>query len=670
MASNWGFAARAAGLWRNDSPAPRPADAVEEASVLAPLHSLGYMTSIFGLRSGPTRDVRGVLFEPLHGGPPTSSQPCVLVYCPSESTGGACCTEATPIARMLLPLEIHLFALDLSGSHNYADGADVECAVRHIRDPAFRRSCGWRVPGPEEPEELPSIALWGRSAGANAVLNYVGMDRQITAIVCDSAYSDLPSLLGLPSWMASPFSGLRRLAEEVADASCGQKAQQVVPEAPPTNRPPWELATKLWMPALYVNGEQDDKVPQTCARALRSSHAGEAQLLLVQDGTHDSKRPDGVLAKMVLFVHRSMQRLGPEANRLAGAVENLSLLALGKEDSSFLNSESEGLSTMVFEPIRSPCQITGAGEWRDTLLNGALEAYPCCGAFTLVQLPESQDSAVLRYETAVTLRGEESEASLVWTSSCIRGSPSIVELVRITQRSATLVAVRLTPNDEEGRLQHQTKELAVAELAPGRGDMLVAVLLRISALGEVHVQVGASSLSAMGATRRGACLWRATVDCSAQAEDAAAGQRLQLAGLGCSTAQPNGYQASGAWTLSPSPISIAGAACPRRPYSVISGISSVSPVSRRPVPAGSLSLASSVTSVGQRAAPFSMMLNEETEVEIKVGAEVATVVAPIVTSCSVCAAGQMCVDHANTWPGCSEPPFERPLTWQAGDASC
>jgi len=102
-----------------------------------------------------------------------------------------------------------------------------------------------------------------------------------TALISDGAYSDLPSLLGLPSWMASPFAGLKRIAEDMADAgSCAREphptAQTSTP-APPMHAPPWEVVSKLWMPAFYVHGELGRKVPPSCARALRDSHAGESQ---------------------------------------------------------------------------------------------------------------------------------------------------------------------------------------------------------------------------------------------------------------------------------------------------------------------------------------------------------------------------------------------------------
>jgi len=254
-----------------------------ECEVLAPLvTSSGCRVTNVALETEVGRQLQGTLLEAalvLPGG----GQPCIVIRCPSELNGGASCEEVLPIARLLLSLNICVFALDISSSHMYCDASDVACAVRRLRDRGFRAERGWPVPTAEstDGDQLPSIALWGRSAGANAALSYAAADPMTTALISDGAYSDLPSLLGLPSWMASPFAGLKRIAEDMADAgSCAREphptAQTSTP-APPMHAPPWEVVSKLWMPAFYVHGELGRKVPPSCARALRDSHAGESQ---------------------------------------------------------------------------------------------------------------------------------------------------------------------------------------------------------------------------------------------------------------------------------------------------------------------------------------------------------------------------------------------------------
>jgi len=224
----------------------------------------------------------------------------------------------------------------------------------------------------------PCIALWARGLAGNAALNYAAKDPLVAALICDGAYSDIPSILGLPSWLASPFSGLKKIAEDIADhAACskvlsapatsisssvsGSAANKQSKKSSNSNsnsnsnssngasgskskglnlEPPWEIVSKLWMPAFYLHGELDRRVPSSCARALRSSHAGESQMLIVKRGTHDSERPQHVLAQMAIFLHRAMLRDDKTDQMLSPHLERLRRASLCTDDSEL---EAAGL---------------------------------------------------------------------------------------------------------------------------------------------------------------------------------------------------------------------------------------------------------------------------------------------------------------------------------------
>lgn len=335
MSGNWSFAARAVGLWPDKQGClENTDDADQELQILEPVINTGCRITHLHLEvaSDANNAVR-LSFLEAFGAPP--SEPCIVVYCPSEATGGANCSEAAQMAQMMLPIGIHVMAIDVSRSRKICDADDISCAVKFVRSRRFRKEHGWPLPGAglQDGEQLPSIVLWGRSMGANAAIRYASTDQCLMGLVCDSAYSDIPSLVGLPSWISSPFAGLRRMAGDVVQTgSCAAATGRVaeVATAVSTMAPPWELASTLWMPALYVHGGVDTNVPSICARTLRNAHAGESQLLIVSDGTHDSTRPASVTAQMSLFAHRAFQRSRTTTDAFDAQVRNVVEIATGK----------------------------------------------------------------------------------------------------------------------------------------------------------------------------------------------------------------------------------------------------------------------------------------------------------------------------------------------------
>ena len=67
-------------------------------------------------------------------------------------------------------------------------------------------------------------------------------------------------------------------------------------------------------------------MPPSHAQALRQAYAGEAQVLIVPGGTHDSARPPVACARTALFLHRALQR--EAEGELQGVLARLQALAV------------------------------------------------------------------------------------------------------------------------------------------------------------------------------------------------------------------------------------------------------------------------------------------------------------------------------------------------------
>ena len=96
--------------------------------------------------------------------------------------------EAVPEARILLPMNITLFAFDFSAcglsegeyiSLGWYEREDVECVIEYLR----------------KTNTVSTIGLWGRSMGAVTALMYCSIDHTIAGIVLDSPFSSLKLLV-------------------------------------------------------------------------------------------------------------------------------------------------------------------------------------------------------------------------------------------------------------------------------------------------------------------------------------------------------------------------------------------------------------------------------------------------------------------------------------------
>ena len=227
----------------------------------------------------------------------------------------------------VLPLGIAIFAIDLTSTkHSRCCVEDVDCAVQALRDGT--------LPGLAASTSECCVALWGRSTGAVAALQYAAQDPSVAALVCDSAYSDLTSGLLVPEMFSAPLSNFCQLLSQT---------NQHVAAAPLR---PVEVVKACFVPAFFLHGAEDDLVPCEAARELRNHYGGEAQVMIIPKSSHHSLRPSGALARAALFLARAFNlknqavlQLDEYLTRLAAPKENQILNQRQQKAEDWLRSD-------------------------------------------------------------------------------------------------------------------------------------------------------------------------------------------------------------------------------------------------------------------------------------------------------------------------------------------
>ena len=246
-----------------------------------------------------------------------------MVYCPSERDGGAGaeeCLELCTLAQAFYSSEVQawpgevqacscevrnccrsafaIFAIDVSSNGtSHCLEQDVAAAIEMLRQ------------GHKAIPPYPYVALWGRSAGAVAALE-AAKDPTLAAIVCDSAYSDLASLLEVPGVLSAPLAGLCQLASGSGLLGPGT-------ESSPSPTDPIEYARSCFVPGLFLHAAEDELLSSNHAKNLRQAHGGEAQLLTMSRTRHDSSRPNEAISRAALFLSRAFGLENKAVSRLA-----------------------------------------------------------------------------------------------------------------------------------------------------------------------------------------------------------------------------------------------------------------------------------------------------------------------------------------------------------------
>ena len=232
-------------------------------------------------------------------------KPCV-VYCHANS---GCRLNALKVVRALLPFGCSVLSFDFSGS-GLSEGdyvtlgsrehKDIECVVRYVR--AKKRAT--------------SIALWGRSMGAVSSLLYGNADPDITAIVADSPFSDLPLLCEQlvasqnkdPSSPATAKTASRlpsfivRGALYVISSSIEQRCDLNIFDVSPI-----KLVPSMEIPIVFLHGTSDTMVNVSHSQALYDAYGGQDKRLILCEQGHNSARPPDVMEEIIKFLGDRLQ---------------------------------------------------------------------------------------------------------------------------------------------------------------------------------------------------------------------------------------------------------------------------------------------------------------------------------------------------------------------------
>lgn len=213
--------------------------------------------------------------------------------------------QGLPVARVLHDAGYAVLLPDFR-AHGESGGDFTTVGLLETRDVAG--AVAWahdRLPCDGGPSK---VALVGWSMGGAAALN-AAPDLDVAAVVTDSAFADLKTLVGasiqkftglptFPFGALTVFAGERETGVRIAD-----------------NRPA-TAAARLEAPLLVVHGTADDVTAPAAAEALHAAQPG-AKLLLVQGAGHVSSwdvAPGAYQSALLAFLRTSFEaEAGPPA---------------------------------------------------------------------------------------------------------------------------------------------------------------------------------------------------------------------------------------------------------------------------------------------------------------------------------------------------------------------
>jgi len=217
--------------------------------------------------------------------------PCV-VYLHGNSSSRA---EAAPEAKLLLPMNITLFAFDFAGcgksegeyiSLGWYERDDVEVVIEHLR----------------KSNKVSTIGLWGRSMGAVTAIMYGDRDPSIAGMVLDSPFSSLKTLVeelvndkvSLPSFIVNQ-------ALSLVKSTVLKKAKFKLDDIEPI-----PYAKRCFIPSLFVAAKDDNFVKPHHSKILHDSYPGDKNLINIE-GDHNSVRPRFFKDSAAIFFHNTLQ---------------------------------------------------------------------------------------------------------------------------------------------------------------------------------------------------------------------------------------------------------------------------------------------------------------------------------------------------------------------------
>lgn len=216
--------------------------------------------------------------------------PCVIYL--HTHTGSR--LEALPILPVLLPSNINVFTLDLSGSGlsegefislGWHEREDITCIVEWLRR-THKAQC---------------IGLWGRGMGAVTALLYADKDPCIGGMVLDS-----------------PFVSLKQLAEEEIDkrsniagfiktAALAFVRKNILKTAKfdVNDLSTLEHVVNTYVPAIFCCGRNDDFIGTHHSEELFEAYPGDKKFSVV-DGGHNTSRPQYFLDSVAIFFYNTL----------------------------------------------------------------------------------------------------------------------------------------------------------------------------------------------------------------------------------------------------------------------------------------------------------------------------------------------------------------------------
>lgn len=200
--------------------------------------------------------------------------------------------EAADTLHVLLPRNIMVFCLDLSGSGRSEgefislgrhEEQDLCVVVRHLR----------------ELSSVSAIALWGRSMGAAASIFRVAQDRTIAACVLDSPYSRLRAVA-----KELVNNGVMPLPEFMLDLVFNAVRDEVLSRAgiDISELSPIDKAPEARAPVLFGVAADDDFILPHHTLDLHAAWGGSDRRLVTFDGGHNGARPAWFLEEAAAFL--------------------------------------------------------------------------------------------------------------------------------------------------------------------------------------------------------------------------------------------------------------------------------------------------------------------------------------------------------------------------------
>ncbi|KAJ1458389.1 hypothetical protein M885DRAFT_561604 [Pelagophyceae sp. CCMP2097] len=243
-------------------------------------------------------------------------RPCVVFM----HANSASRVQACNYLSVVLALGCSLFALDCAGS-GLSDGLQVSLGWREARDLAVAVRHLKAMP------EVSSVAVWGHSMGAAAVVYYHALEPpapELEAAVLDSPYSDFADLarhlvrehsavFGGALGMYAASLALSQLALTMALDYVDAHVERVAGFSPVRDLVPARHAAQCSAPALFMRARGDKIVTLAHVEAVANAYAGPRKLALV-DGTHSSPRNGAARRFIATFLSKHLT-LPPDRER-------------------------------------------------------------------------------------------------------------------------------------------------------------------------------------------------------------------------------------------------------------------------------------------------------------------------------------------------------------------